>query len=382
MKVVFFSNFLTHHQLPFCLEMQKRLGENYWFVATERLANEQKMLGYDDLNERYPFVLKAYEGEEKKQAALKLAMEADVVIFGSAPIEYVQERLKKKKITFCYSERLYKSGFSLLRYPVRLMRFFNRYGKYKSFYLLCASAYTAADFAKSFCFINKAYKWGYFPEVKVYENPDVLISEKKPGSILWAGRFIDWKHPEYVVEVARRLRADGYTFHIQMLGNGEKHEEIQKLVSAYGLEPYVTLTGAIPSEQVRSYMEQAQIYLFTSDRHEGWGAVLNESMNSGCTVVASDAIGAVPFLLDNGKNGLTYHSGDVADLYQKVKSLLDQPDECNRLGANAYTTMTGTWNAEIAAERVIHLSNRLLRGEKHPYPYTDGPCSKADILKG
>ena len=36
-------------------------------------------------------------------------------------------------------------------------------------------------------------------------------------------------------------------------------------------------------------MEQADIYLFTSDRNEGWGAVANEAMNSACAMVA-DAI--------------------------------------------------------------------------------------------
>lgn len=34
MKVVFISNFLTHHQVPFCLEMQKRLGDDFKFIST------------------------------------------------------------------------------------------------------------------------------------------------------------------------------------------------------------------------------------------------------------------------------------------------------------------------------------------------------------
>ena len=49
-------------------------------------------------------------------------------------------------------------------------------------------------------------------------------------------------------------------------------------------------------------MEKSEIFLFTSDKGEGWGAVLNESMNSACAVVASHAIGSVPFLLKDGEN--------------------------------------------------------------------------------
>lgn len=61
------------------------------------------------------------------------------------------------------------------------------------------------------------------------------------------------------------------------------------------LNDYVTFTGPVQSDKVRGFMERAGIFLFTSDRQEGWGAVLNESMNSGCAVVASHAIGSVPF---------------------------------------------------------------------------------------
>lgn len=126
---------------------------------------------------------------------------------------------------------------------------------------------------------------------------------------------------------------------------------------------------------------KAGIYLFTSDRNEGWGAVLNESMKSGCAVVASHAIGAVPYLMKHRQNGLIYKSGDVDGLYKKVKYLLDNPGEQERLGCAAYETITGLWNEEVAAQRLVILSEHLLSGEKHPDLFEDGPCSRAVIVK-
>ena len=120
---------------------------------------------------------------------------------------------------------------------------------------------------------------------------------------------------------------------------------------------------------------------FTSDKNEGWGAVLNESMNSACAVVASDAIGAVPFLLQDGENGLCYRSCDVDDLYKKVKFLLDHEEERKVMGKNAYETVTSLWNAEVAAQRLLDLSEQILQGNKRPTLYGTGPCSKAQILK-
>jgi len=109
--------------------------------------------------------------------------------------------------------------------------------------------------------------------------------------------------------------------------------------------------------------------------------VLNEAMNSGCAVVASHAIGSVPFLMKDGENGLIYESGNVDMLYEKVKYLLDKPEEQIRLGTAAYHTIADLWNAEVAAERFVELSKHILAGEKHPDLYKDGPCSKAEIIK-
>ena len=127
------------------------------------------------------------------------------------------------------------------------------------------------------------------------------------------------------------------------------------------------MLGAMKPEQVRAYMEKSEIFLFSSDRNEGWGAVLNESMNSGCAVVASHAIGSVPFLLDNGKNGYIYKNGDMDDMYQKVKSLMDNPGKRREISKNAYTTIANEWNAENAASKLLVLAQALLNGEKSPF---------------
>ena len=42
---------------------------------------------------------------------------------------------------------------------------------------------------------------------------------------------------------------------------------------------------------------------------DGWGAVANEAMNSACALVAGHMIGAVPYLIRQGENGLIYEDG-------------------------------------------------------------------------
>ena len=380
MKIVFASNYLNHHQLPFSKAMLEQ-GVEYYFIATTPVPPNRLKLGYADMNHAYDFVICAYENAENRQKALDLCRSADIVITGSAHECYIKERLKNKKLTFRYSERIYKIKPPFYQIPLRAAKHFLKSGIYRNLYMLCASAYTAADYAKTCTFINKTYKWGYFPEVKKYDDISALISKKKQSSLLWAGRLIDWKHPESAIRVAEKLKNDGYDFELNIVGTGNMEEEIKELVNKSGLEDNVHILGSMPPEKVREYMEKSEIYLFTSDRNEGWGAVLNESMNSACAVVASHAIGSVPFLLNDGENGLIYRDGDIDNLYQKVKYLLDNPSKRAEIGIKAYETLCEEWNAENAAKKIIELAKALLSGKKKANLFENGVCSKAEILK-
>ena len=111
MKIVFFSNFLNHHQLPLCLELAKRCNNESTFVATEKIPQERLDMQYEDMNEEYSFVLRSYESEEANNKALCLAEEADIAIIGSAPEYFIEKRLKNKnKLTFRFCERSFKKG--------------------------------------------------------------------------------------------------------------------------------------------------------------------------------------------------------------------------------------------------------------------------------
>lgn len=380
MIISFFSNYLTHHQIPFCEAMCKLPEVEFHFVSTMPMEQERKAGGWE-LHTEYPYELKAYASEENKQEALRLARQSDVMLIGSAPEVYVQCRMKyaASKLTLRYSERIYKGGRWRALSPrgalLRLHTYFRYLGK--PLYMLCASAYTAGDLAILGSYLGRCYKWGYFPATKTYENLDAVMDHKEPNTILWTARMIHWKHPEIPVEIARRLKADGYDFRIDMIGTGAMEQQIKDLIGAEGLQEQVHLLGTMTPEQVREQMERHQLFLFTSDQNEGWGAVLNEAMNSGCAVIADDRIGSVPFLVRPGKNGLTYHKGDIDQLYAQVKNLLDYPQTARKLGIAAYKTITEAWSPEQAAQRLLDICTYLLAGEKRFF--TDGPCSKAYI---
>ena len=142
MKITFYSNFLTHHQLPFCLEMYKKYGEDFKFVSMEKINQERISLGYKDMDNDYPFVLKAYESKEKYNEATMLAVDSDIVIAGSTPTDdYIKERLKQDKITFRYYARIFYNGVLSIFDFENSKKVYDRHLKYKknkNLYLLCA----------------------------------------------------------------------------------------------------------------------------------------------------------------------------------------------------------------------------------------------------
>ncbi len=381
MKLTFISNYLTRHQLFLSQEFKRILGEGYTFVATLPPSNIEIEREKCDMNEKYPFVLQAYKNSTNRKKANELAKYSDVVVIGSASDDFIKSRLRREKLTFKYCERLYKGDMSVKKWVRAYIGTYLHYTQFKkhNFYILASSAYTTADLNKFYSFKDKTFKWGYFPEVKKYQDIDKLIKQKTPNSLLWCGRIIDLKHTEAAVLTAERLKKAGYAFTLNIIGTGNMESYIKQLITNKKLNDCVHMLGSMSPDKVRENMEKSEIFIFTSDFNEGWGAVLNEAMNSGCACVASHAVGAAPYLIDSGKNGLLYKNGNGDDLFNKVKYLMDNTQIRRAMGAEAYKTMNVLWNPAYAAERFISLAEGLLKGDL-PY-FDEGPCSRADILK-
>ena len=375
MKIVFLSNFLNHHQTPVSEELWALTGGDYYFVETEAMPRERIELGYVPV--KPPYVVRLAEDRE---GVLRLVREADVVIAGSAPEWLVRLRINTGKLLFRYAERPLRHGREMLKFIPRWVRWHWRNPGKKPIYLLCASGYTAGDYALFGLFRGKAYQWGYFPEW-VEQDVSGLLSKKQPGEILWVGRFLELKHPELALEAAGRLKRAGYDFRLNFIGTGEQEGLLKELAAEWDLQGRVVFSGARSPAQVREAMDRAAIFLFTSDRREGWGAVVNEAMNSGCAVIASREAGAAPFLLRHGENGLIFSTGDAEELERLLRQLLEDVPLQQRLGAGACRTIGQLWNPNVAARRLIRLSEALLEGVEAQDLFSSGPCSRAEPLE-
>ncbi len=405
--VVFAANYINHHQIPFCEALLGRVGEDFTFVQLEEMEQERLNMGWQDRSEELPWVLKW--SSDRKEAEREI-LSCDLFLCGWAPqVQHlIARRMQLHRPVFQISERIYKDGQWKAISPRGLVDKYKTFTRFRKdpYFLLCAGAYVGSDYGIIHAFPDKKYRWGYFPPMRVYEGERPPIRRRgaaDTAELIWAGRFVDFKHVERVLSLAARLQQGGKRFCLHIAGDGDREtaDKAHRFVEQNGLEEVVIFHGFQSPDAVRELMESCDIFVLTSDHGEGWGAVLNEAMNSGCAPVAGAQAGAVPYLIQNSINGYVYADGDENDLVWKVERLIDDTELCERFAELSYRRIRSLWNAEVAAERFLDFGEsvlelcekrrrKALRGEKvsaldiqrldRELP-AEGPMSKDPCLK-
>jgi glycosyltransferase involved in cell wall biosynthesis len=108
--------------------------------------------------------------------------------------------------------------------------------------------------------------------------------------------------------------------------------------------------------EVRNFYGGADVVVVPSIRtrtfREPWGLVVNEAMNQGLPVIATDAVGAVAGgLVRHEHNGLVVPAGDAGALARAIRRLHDDPGLRARLGAQGRADV-GAYTAEAWAEGI------------------------------
>lgn len=368
MKLVFVSNYYNHHQQELCRYLHLELKGEFTFLKTSNIPDFRRKLGYKELDD--DFVVDFYK---ENKFAMEQIENADVFIVGGVKKEIENIIFNTRKDIYVYSERIYKKNIKYFTLPLRFFKYL-KYNR-KNCYLLSASAFAYSDYKLTGNFINKAYKFGYFP--KLSEKSETEIStEKNDNSILWVGRMIKYKNPFILISLAAYLNQRGINFNIDVIGSGDLEEDFINTVSKKNLNDKIKFHGAINSDDVRSYMEKSSILLCTSNKEEGWGAVVNEGMSSGCCVIASKDMGSAKYLIDHGIDGYIYDNNNSSEFFSLVEKLLLKKEIVSNIGIASKKKMENTWNAKIVAKRLIKVMEYNLKDKENLF-FNDGPLSKA-----
>jgi glycosyltransferase involved in cell wall biosynthesis len=99
--------------------------------------------------------------------------------------------------------------------------------------------------------------------------------------------------------------------------------------------------------------------LVLPSRYDLWGVVINEAMNCGNAIIASENVGAAGDLVQHGCNGLVFKNEQVTDLAMCIDRLCDQENRLRKMGNKSVDIISewgfgrATRGFESAAESAI-----------------------------
>lgn len=216
-----------------------------------------------------------------------------------------------------------------------------------SFYGLCDACLSIGSRNASF------YRYHGVPEKKIFSVPytvdnerfmrqssltDLTPSQLKSSLgirddvpvVLYASKFSQRKRPFDLLQAKASLEQQGSACAVVMIGAGEEEVSLRDYVRRYGLRD-VHFLGFRNQSELPGLYTLADIFVLPSE-NEPWGLIINEVMCAGVPVVATDEVGAVADLVQEGVNGFLYPAGDVERLTSHLDALLQSPELRAQMG--------------------------------------------------
>lgn len=343
MTVGIYSNMPAPHQVPIAREIASILSENSLkFVHTEPLSADRLGLGWPEY--KYSFLLPEYKSPKE---ARKFLESCDVLLSGNRDFDLFEKRIQAGKLTIYGSERWLKGKIGLFRllHPrffrlaLRMVKLFKDdrftyfpYGIHAAEDmarilgllhgdLTCLFKAPVLKFEKKPCGsvwlegkgngcrygVDKMRIWGY--SVDRSSQPR-SCKMSQPKSVLWIGRMLDVKRVDTIIRAIVRcpnLRLDLY-------GDGPERNRLETLAQAHFDK--ISFHPPVQIERVRAIMREHDIYVFSSDNGDGWGAVVNEALEEGMAVLGSREAGSSATILPED---CLFHAGDSKELACKLQ---------------------------------------------------------------
>lgn len=138
---------------------------------------------------------------------------------------------------------------------------------------------------------------------------------------------------------------------LTILGNGPLRKSLEDFVKENGLHN-VHFTGLVKNTEIYNYLDKADI-MVSSSRADNMPVSILEGFNAGLLVIASN-VGGVPYMIEDGKNGLLFTSDDAVEMADKMLFAIKNQEVSIQMIENAHRSLTEyTW--QKSKDRLINI---------------------------
>jgi len=149
--------------------------------------------------------------------------------------------------------------------------------------------------------------------------------------ILYVGQLIRGKGVDLLLKAMVHVKRE---FQLTIAGTGNAQARLEQLATKLGLGAKVRFAGWVSPRDLGEYYAGAKLVVVPSRWPEPFGMIGLEAMHYGRPVVAF-RVGGIPDWLEHGVTGLLAPEQDIRGLAGSIEQLLDDPQLCARLGAQA-----------------------------------------------
>ena len=121
----------------------------------------------------------------------------------------------------------------------------------------------------------------------------------------------------------------------------------------------VRFTGFIPYEDLKALYSACDIFVLPSFE-EGFGIVLTEALASGKPLIGTK-VGGIPMQRRDGWNGFLVEPGNEKQLAEKIKYLMDHPEEREIMGRNSRKLAEEEFDWKKITERYLEVYEWVVR---------------------
>ncbi len=158
---------------------------------------------------------------------------------------------------------------------------------------------------------------------ETFEAASALARAKAPPRkpedrrrLLFVGKLIDRKRPMDLLQAMRRLQVPA---EVTFAGSGALEGALRRFAEESALS--ANFLGFCNQSELPAIYASADVLVLPAS-YETWGLVVNEAMCCGLPAVVSDAVGCAADLVDEGRTGAIFPTGDAIALGRKIGSVL------------------------------------------------------------
>ena len=189
------------------------------------------------------------------------------------------------------------------------------------------------------------------------QYPFKLRTVAKP-KLLWVRSFHMVYNPQMAIQVLYELRKTFREATLTMVGpdKDESLTNCKKLVASLGLQDYVVFTGRLSQREWTQLAAAHDIFINTTTADNLPVSVI-EAMALGMIVISTN-VGGVPFLIEDGKNGLLVEMNNVENMVTQIVNICKDEPLAQKLSANAFTS-SKEYDEAIIVSKWCHFLNTL-----------------------